>query len=181
MSLTAMVKRQAIQKRSTTRPPRRVTLMMSDGNQAEAAVVEEQEGEDERDPARNAIAVLAHYIPTEVIAVYVAALAAVSEIETKPDRLEEAFYFGGMGLVVLFVILAQAAERKTMTEAESQALSYPYWPCIAGVAAFAVWALAIPQAKPIFSLLDGYEPLIGVAAILSAFLLQMLEKALPDL
>ena len=86
-----------------------------------------------------------------------------------------------MGLVVLFVILAQAAERKTMTEAESQALSYPYWPCIAGVAAFAVWALAIPQDKPIFSQLEGYEPLIGVAAILSAFLLQMLEKALPDL
>lgn len=158
MSITAMIKRQSAR---------------SGGTASVRAPGDNDGDKSSTDPAKSAIATLAHFIPTEVLAVYIALVAAADAIEAHmPWFATAGMFWVGLALVPVFVVLAYLAEKKT-----NASLGFPWWPIVAAAVSFAVWSMAMPEQTLIP---PSAQPIVGVVAILSAHLLEAIEKALPD-
>jgi hypothetical protein len=115
-----------------------------------------------------ALEMLSRYIPTEVVALYLAALAAapLAEWNAKP------LYWTGIiatPIVLLLVYLSNARKGKNPLPKLGQ---WPLWKAVAATIAFSIWALAIPAA-PYVTPPKGTIT-IGFAAIVASYVLSWL-------
>jgi hypothetical protein len=97
----------------------------------------------------NTLSALAKYIPTEVVTLYIAAVAASTALQSQwafitPARL----YWFFVIFTPLFVLLTYIGKRKAAVGLPvwpSSAREWPWWSMFAPMVAFMAWALAVPD------------------------------------
>ena len=118
-----------------------------------------------------ALDVLSKYIPSEVVAIYIFGLSILGIVRQSFEGVEVwNFLFGLCVLLVLFFVTINWLVLKKA----GKATSFPTWPLIAGLVSFVVWAIAIPG-NPIV-MTDGAKMLAGFAAVVSSYILAVVEK-----
>ena len=113
------------------------------------------------------------YIPTEVLTLYVAILAAVHQPNkiTQPEWITFWVFLVTTPVVVWLVYAAKVmAEKKPMPLNLSQ---WPFWEMVAATLAFFAWAFALPNA--VFSAYSWYSSaLAGVIVLVASTVLGLL-------
>jgi hypothetical protein len=134
----------------------------------------DQEKDDGSSKVLNA---LVKYIPTEVIAVYIAVFAAAESItKVFPNITTEVLYWAFVILAPLLFLLIYLRKRKVQEitpifpNATKEWVDL-LWNLAAAVIAFAVWALAIPD-NPYVKTTEG-SVVVGVAAVIVSFILNL--------
>lgn len=126
--------------------------------------------------ASDALSALAAFIPTEVIGTYIAAIAVTAPaVAGSARQVDGAFLFWGFLIAVPIIVwLVFAGRVKTAgKEIPMDIRKWPKWEMVAATAAFAVWALAIPE-NP-FTTQTWYSAgLVGLAVIVVSTALGLL-------
>lgn len=131
-------------------------------------------------PATSALKAIATYIPTEIITLYVAALAALSGSNPDaPAAPPDVAQTGGsvaasadlvtfwvfVALTPLIVWLVYAAKvRNAGKGLPANPASWPWWEMISATVAFAVWAYAMPNS--VFTRFAWYTAALGAVVVL---------------
>lgn len=113
------------------------------------------------------LSTLATYIPTEVVGLYLAALAVTAVAAGQPRAVDPAFLFWGFLIAVPIITWLVFAGRVVTAgkRAPYDLRKWPKWEMLAGTLAFSVWALATPG-NP-FEGASWYNGgLVGLAVIL---------------
>jgi hypothetical protein len=116
----------------------------------------------------SALEMLSRYIPTEVVALYLAALGIAPAAGWKTAPL----YWIGVAanpIVLLLVYLSNARKGRKPFPPVGQ---WPWWKAFAATVAFAIWALAIPSA-PYITPPTG-TLIVGFAAVAASYALSLL-------
>lgn len=126
-------------------------------------------------PVDTAFNVLFGYIPTEVITLYVAVLAAIQtsgEVATRGDWITFWSFFAATPVVVWLVYGAKLkGARKSVPTRLS---AWPLWEMCAATIAFSAWAFALPHSP--FMQYDWYSSaLSGVAVLIVSTVLGLLS------
>lgn len=130
--------------RHTSVPSRGLTeLSLPGGMRASGKNIQSQE----LDKALN---IFTKYIPTEVITLYIAALAAYPALFTIRSSVNLApIYWGFVVITPVLVWLLFLSKAATIGEDVKQLFSHPkrwpWWQMFAATIAFIVWALAVPN------------------------------------
>jgi hypothetical protein len=122
----------------------------------------------ETNPVNTALQTVVMYLPTEVLTLYVAVLAATEA----SSRWSSFFVFlFATPLIVWMVFAAKLkSENRPLPLAPT---TWPVWEMLAGTIAFVAWAFALPTTP--FSMLAWYSPgLAGVAVTIASTLLGLL-------
>lgn len=117
---------------------------------------------------------IATYIPTEVIVLYLAALAAVradlgtkATAETVASQNELTTFWIFLGLTPVFVWLVYGGKVKTGGAAIPYLpAEWPMWEMIAATIAFGAWAYAVPDSP--FTRFEWYTVALGTFVVLVA-------------
>jgi hypothetical protein len=157
---------------------RNATPVQLDASRAQDPALDDAE----KKTLTDALAAVAAYVPTEIIAAYTLTLAVA--VNQKPTTTSDgqviapalalSWYFIFLGLVPVFVWLVFAARSR---ETKSDFLSWrlwPWWEAFAASVAFTVWSAALPQsafveftwynsgiAAIVLMLVSGLLPLVG--------------------
>lgn len=117
-----------------------------------------------------AIEALIKYIPTESVALYIAAVAAVPSLETLYGagslRVVRASVYWGFALVVtplLFVLILLAKRREAGLPPVPPRKEFPAWDFVAATVAFSVWAILIPNGPIEGAVLGIIGPVVAIA------------------
>lgn len=114
-------------------------------SQAEIAGAADGAGQPEN-PVTTALKVIVTYIPTEVLTLYVAVLAAIHNPERKelgPEWITFVCFLVATPVVVWLLFAAKVkSARKAIPWAPSQ---WPIWEMAAATIAYAAWAFALPD------------------------------------
>jgi hypothetical protein len=105
------------------------------------------------------------FIPTEVLTLYVSAVAALGSIHTPehPDMGRWIPFYTFLAATPILVWVAFATKLKTTNKPIPMALKqWPVWEMVAGTLAFAAWAFALPTSP--FVRFDWYSG--GIAGFL---------------
>ena len=135
---------------------------------AEAGKVEtEVETGGTKDNVQTALNVLFGYIPTEVVTLYVAVLAAIG-VEGKVTEGEWASYWIFLLATPVVVWLVYGAKLKNADHPLPLTFgSWPLWEMSAATIAFAAWAFALPESP--FAALPHYSSaLAGVVVLITS-------------
>ena len=133
-------------------------------------------GSEGKDGAASALDVLARYIPSEVVAIYIFGLSILDTVATQYD---ETIAWGVLAaicvaLVCLFVVVNWVVlDRKTDKD-----LPFPRWALIAGLISFCIWGIAIPG-NPITDGNNVLSMLVGFCALVSSHVLLLVENLFP--
>jgi hypothetical protein len=118
-------------------------------------------------PARTPLAAVVTYIPTEIIAVYVAVVAAMTAPGAAgPTSFAAWVAFAAFLIATPIVVwLTYAAKVQSgRSNLPTDPSRWPRWEMAAGTVAFAVWAFALPQTP--FISFGWYTPAVAGVAIL---------------
>jgi hypothetical protein len=111
-----------------------------------------------------ALKVIATYIPTEVLTLYVAVLAAIRAPEPANKDLKLAFY-GFLIITPLVMWLVYAAKCKAAGKRLPLApRSWPLWEMFASTVAYTAWALTLAE-NP-FAVSSWYSPALAAVVVL---------------
>jgi len=122
----------------------------------------------------NALTALVRYVPTEVVIIYIAAVAALPQFKQVFSGFTPAWiYWGFICLTPLMFALLFYNRLAVTAQAFPSWQQYPWWKTIASTIAFAVWALAVPN-NPYFQG-TGESALAGLAALLVSTMLTLIE------
>lgn len=153
-----------------------------DGKPATAAETAQATGDDPatQSAATAALKSIATYIPTEIITLYVAALAALAgsnpDMPAKPTDISQTggsiasstdLVAFGVFLILtpVFVWLVYAAKvRNAGKDLPSKLTSWPWWEMMSSTVAFGAWAYAMPNS--VFTRFDWYTAAIGTLVVL---------------
>lgn len=127
-------------------------------------------------PVTDTLAVIAMYIPTEVLTVYVAALAAVQNpAPENPSSYAVWITFGIFGVATPIIIwLVYAAKIKSAGKPLPVAFAqWPLWEMSAGTLAFIAWSISLPSA-PFLEYLGIPGTLATVILLITTTLLGLL-------
>lgn len=122
----------------------------------------------------NALTALVKYVPTEVVTLYVATVAARQQIEAVLPSFKSLWLFWGfvcltpLMFALLFYNKLAVANQKLPSLKE-----FPWWKTIASTIAFAVWALAVPNGPYLQT--AGASALAGLAALFVSTVLTLLD------
>lgn len=118
-----------------------------------------------------ALKVIVTYIPTEVLALYVAVLAAIQEPQRQSYRsLWLAFIFFLIATPSIVWLVYSAKVRATNKPLPITPKSWPLWEMFAATVAYSAWAFALPETP--FKALPWYSAaLAGVIALVISTLL----------
>jgi hypothetical protein len=125
---------------------------------------------------------LIRYTPTEVVGLYVAALAvlpAIPSAEGRGSQLWDYDFRWRWGVFVFFVFgsaLAVFAVHSANARAAHQEFTLPLFEMIVAPVAFAAWALALPLA-PLFSWHRWHAWVGALLGVLTLFLIGTIAKA----
>ena len=112
----------------------------------------------------SALKVIATYIPTEVLTLYVAVLAAIRVPDQNNQDLKVAFY-SFLLITPLAVWLVYAAKVKAVGKKLPLApKSWPLWEMFAATVAYAAWALTLAQNPFVVS--SWYSPALAAVVVL---------------
>ena len=112
----------------------------------------------------SALKVIATYIPTEVLTLYVAVLAAIRTPDQNIKDLEVAFY-SFLGITPLVVWLVYAAKVKAAgKDLPLNPKTWPLWEMFAATVAYVAWALTLSQ-NP-FGGASWYSPALAAVVVL---------------
>lgn len=131
-------------------------------------------------PATAALKAIATYIPTEIITLYVAALAALAGSSPgAPAKVSDVARTGGsiaastdlvafwvfLVLTPVIVWLVYAAKvRNAGKRLPVRVASWPWWEMVSSTIAFAAWAYAMPES--VFTRFGWYTAAIGALVVL---------------
>jgi hypothetical protein len=125
-------------------------------------------------PSANAVNTALHilfgYIPTEVLTLYVAVLAAIHQKGTvaRADWIIFWSFLVGTPLAVLLVYAGKV--RAAQPQASINLPTWPIWEMLAATAAYFAWAFALPD--PAFSEYPWYSPaLAGIIVLVTSTIL----------
>ena len=138
---------------------------------AKDEVLKEQ---DNQRSVANTLAVLIKYIPTEVITLYIAAIAT---LETSQMRPEAFYWFFVMFTPLCYWLVFVGKCRENRIKVRATLSLWPWWGMIASTFAFSVWALALPNAPYVNS---ETTALAGLGALFISMLLSLLEPIVRD-
>lgn len=119
----------------------------------------------------SALNVIVTYIPTEILALYVAVLAALEKPDTLPGRPQWAAFYFFLLLTPVVVWLAYAAKVKTADRPLPLApRKWPMWEMFSATVAYVAWAFALPKSP--FLNEDWYSPALSgvIVLVISTFL-----------
>jgi hypothetical protein len=120
-----------------------------------------------------ALNVLFGYIPTEVLTLYVAFIAAIQ----KPDKVSRAqwvVFWSFLAFTPIVVWMVYAAKVKVARGALPIAFrAWPVWEMLAATIAYVVWAFALPQ-TPFVQYLWYSSALAGIAVLVTSTVLGLL-------
>jgi hypothetical protein len=120
-----------------------------------------------------ALDALARYIPTEVITLYVAALAAMPALRSL-GVAEPVVYWSCAALTPLVFLLILAGKRRgTGLPAFPSIRKWPWWRLFACTLAFVVWAVAVPGGP--YFVDDAGKVVAGFGAVAISTVLSLLE------
>lgn len=123
--------------------------------------------------AETAIAALTKYIPTEVITLYVASIAALPAIQSDyPSVTATPIYFGFAVLTPILFVLIFHNQLALNEKPYPSIWNWPWWRIFASTIAFCVWALAVPNNPFIATKSAGV--LAGIGAALISTLLSLI-------
>jgi hypothetical protein len=177
----------------------------------DASIMQEEEGrnaheiakatESKTTDANDAIDVIMRYIPSEAIALYIAALPAVSSFDNsmrsaisslnsmllhQPAAFVENFHINRLELILIFaaltgvlVVLSYAGEYNKNNDQRWNFFKrdcWPLWGIISSIAAFMVWAWAIPN--PLAEGNVDVSPISTFALIATSILLPMIGQVI---
>lgn len=95
-----------------------------------------------------ALKVIVTYIPTEVLALYVAVLAAIQDPTRQSRRSLWVAFYCFLVLTPIVVWLVYAAKvRAAKKPLPTSARAWPLWEMFAATVAFVAWALACPKVR----------------------------------
>ena len=117
---------------------------------------------------------LTRYIPTETITLYVGAMAAKDDIANllrRTDAVWPIYWTFALLTPVLFFLLALNRHR---TSGSTEPFSIHWWPLLASLLAFLVWAISVPGHPIALEL----KALPAFAALLVSVLLSLLAPIL---
>jgi hypothetical protein len=147
----------------------RPSVLESAGTKTVAAQVAPPENQ-----ITDALDLLAGYIPTEVIALYVAALSATQAMKTPPSPW--LWWVIGVALTpVLYVVIMLSKRARDGQKLRPE--RWPWYRTVAATVAFAIWALAVPSpTQPMLP--PDYLALIGLVALFVTIVLGLLDPIL---
>lgn len=121
-------------------------------------------------PASDALQVIASYIPTEIITLYVAVSAALPAI-TDPDSVRPSHWITlGVFLFATPLVVWIAFAVKVVGASKPMPITYSEWPkweMIAATVAFAAWAIGLP-ASPFIEFPWYSKGIAGVAVLVTS-------------
>lgn len=122
-----------------------------------------------------ALKVIVTYIPTEVLTLYVAVLAAIQDPNRKShNALWAAFYFFLIATPLVVWLVYAAKVRAASKPLPLAPKTWPVWEMFAAMVAYAAWAFALPD-SPFKYYGDWYSPaLAGVIVLIISTLLGLL-------
>ena len=121
-----------------------------------------------------ALAVLTTYIPTEVLTLYVAVLAALQDPSNKTMLSEWTTFWAFLLATPVVVWLIFAAKLKSADKELPLSLTkWPLWEMAAAMVAYTAWAMAMPNSP--FGQFTWYSgPLSGIVVLLASTALGLL-------
>jgi hypothetical protein len=126
------------------------------------------------DHVGNALSALIKYVPTEVITLYVATVAAREAIEMTIPSFSPMFIYWTFVVITPMLFLLLFLSR---LQVEKQPIppfrAWPLWRMIAATIAFGVWALAIPNNPYIHG--PAAAAVSGVGALFVSMVLSLLD------
>lgn len=133
-------------------------------------------GSNNDDAAATALDVLARYIPSEVVAIYIFGLSILGSVQT---RFADTNVWGILfGLCLVLVLLFVAVNWLVIKRKMQGKTPFPIWATAAALISFAVWAIAIPG-NPLTHGDDVLSMLAGFAALVSSHVLLLIEGLFP--
>jgi hypothetical protein len=120
-----------------------------------------------------ALDVIVTYIPTEILTLYVSVTATLRAPESPSRGLETAFWGFLVATPIVIWILYATKVRIAGKGLPIAPSTWPVWEMTAGMIAYAVWALALPD-NPVAASLGYPPPLAGVAVLITAAALGLL-------
>lgn len=122
-----------------------------------------------------ALKVIVSYIPTEVLTLYVAVLAAIQDPNRKSyNSLWAAFYFFLIATPLVVWLVYAAKVRAAGKPLPLAPRTWPLWEMFAATVAYAAWAFALPE-SPFKYYENWYTPaLAGVIVLIISTLLGLL-------
>jgi hypothetical protein len=132
-------------------------------------------------PTSGALDALIKFIPTEAIALYLAAAALMPSLQkfypsTVLNIVKDSLYWGfALGLTPLLFILVLLAKRreKSLVPLIPKVPDFPWYDFVAATIAFIVWAMLIPNGPFESAALGVVGPVIALAV---SMLLKLLEQ-----
>jgi hypothetical protein len=114
--------------------------------------------------ATSTLASIAAYIPTEILTVYVAVIAALAGSATTTTTGWIAFWFFFISTPIVVWLTYAAKVRQATGDVPVNPREWPVWEMIAATLAYLAWAFALP-ATP-FAALSFYSPAIAGVIVL---------------
>lgn len=121
-----------------------------------------------------ALSVLTTYIPTEVLTMYVAVLAALQDPSNKTMASQWVTFWAFLVATPIVVWLIYSAKVKSAgKELPLSPTKWPLWEMAAAMLAYTAWAIALPNTP--FAQLPWYSaPLSGIVVLLASTVLGLL-------
>ena len=142
--------------------------------EADAAAVVPRVAGPPNNQVTSALSAITTYVPTEIITLYVAARAALSQTAAASATITSAansgsewlaFYLA-MAITPLVVWLVYAAKLRAANQPlPLRPSTWPIWEMFAATTAFAVWATALPN-SPFSYFSNWYSPAVAGLAVL---------------
>lgn len=146
---------------------------MLDGKPATAPAA----GSNDQDAAASALDVLARYIPSEVIAIYIFGLSILDTVATEFSR---DLAWTVLAVICLILVgLFVSVNWVVLKRMSDDPIDFPKWAFGAGLFSFIVWGMAIPG-NPITEGSNVLSMLLGFAALVSSHVLLLFEKLVVD-
>jgi hypothetical protein len=125
-------------------------------------------------PMTAALAVIVTYVPTEVLTLYVAVLAAITHPEGRDSSGVWVAFWVFLVATPLIVWLVYAAKvRSVKRRLPSRPSEWPVWEMVAGTLAYVAWAVSLPNA-PFLGRLGLPATLAAVIVLVTAAALGLL-------
>jgi hypothetical protein len=134
------------------------------------------------------LSVIANYIPTEILSVYVAALSLIAQADLSSSKtggtlangletIKLVTFFIGLALTPIVVWCAFAVKIKAAGgEMPLNPISWPWWSIFAATLSFAIWAVALPSSGMADHYLGGYGNLLaGILVLVAGAMLSMFQ------
>lgn len=126
-------------------------------------------------PASEKFGKLVEYIPTEIVTLFLAAMAAREALAAWANVTPmDLYWIAVITTPVLFVVIFAGTLRQAGKKIFEKGTPVPWWPMVAATIAFAAWGLVVPEVVPSE---EAYvAPLLALLATIVTVLLPVIGR-----